>query len=130
MKRISFVGLVLFVVLSMAAGVYADVDKEGIKNQVDEIVVAINGGAKAEDFADAAKKEPYYVFIMEEDGKMLVHPSLVGESLKEKAEPVYNALTAATPEGLWVDYEWKGKMKHTYARKTAGGLIVASGYSD
>ena len=46
--------------------------------------------------------EPY-AFIMQEDGKMLVHPSLTGENLMEKAPPVYQALMKANPEGVWVE---------------------------
>lgn len=38
------------------------------------------------------------------------------------------ALVKATPGGSWVDYEWQGKKKYTYAKKTKSGLIVASGY--
>jgi hypothetical protein len=34
----------------------------------------------------------------------------------------------ATPEGTWVKYEWKGKEKNTYVKKTKGNLIVGSGY--
>jgi len=55
---------------------------------------------------------------------------LVGQSLKEKAEPVYNECAKATAAGVWVDYVWKEKQKHTYVRKTKGGLIVGSGYSE
>jgi hypothetical protein len=65
---------------------------------------------------------------MEEDGMLLVHPSLVGESLKEKAEPVYTECAKATAEGVWVSYVWKEKPKNTYVRKTTSGLIVGSGY--
>jgi len=39
-------------------------------------------------------------------------------------------LTKATAAGVWVDYVWKEKQKHTYVRKTKGGLIVGSGYSE
>ncbi len=129
MKRCAVVVLGLVLAACFAGGVFA-ADKEAIKTQVDEIVVALDGGKKAEDFTEAAKREPYYVFIMEEDGHLLVHPSLTGESLKEKAEPVYVELIKATPEGNWVDYEWKGSQKHTYVRKTKDGMIVGSGYSD
>ena len=129
MKRVLLTCLALVIGIIMATGAIA-ADKEAIVKQVDEIVAAINGGKTADDFKDAAKKEPYYVFIMQEGGNCLVHPSLVGQSLKEKAEPVFNAVVKGTPEGLWVDYEWQGKMKHTYVKKTKSGLIVASGYSD
>lgn len=129
MKKAALIGLAVILSLSLASFVVA-ADKEAIKKQVDEIVVAIDGGKAASDFADAAKREPYYVFIMEKSGNLLVHPSLVGQSLKEKAGPVYAEVVKATPEGVWVNYEWQGKMKHTYVRTTKSGLIVGSGYSE
>ena len=129
MKRYALVTMVLFVGLSLAAAVFAAADKAAIQKQVDEIVAAIDGGKKAEDFADAAKRDPY-VFIMEKGGKLLVHPSLVGQSLKEKAEPVYNECVKATAAGTWVGYVWQGQQKHTYVRMTKNGLIVGSGYSE
>jgi hypothetical protein len=103
--------------------------KDVVKKQVDEIVVGIDGGKKPEDFAAAAQIDPY-VFIMEGAGKLLVHPSLVGQSLKEKAEPVYNEVAKGTPEGVYVRYEWAGAKKCTYARKTKSGLIVGCGYNE
>jgi len=103
--------------------------KDIVKKQVDEIVVAIDGGKKAEDFADAAKKDPY-VFVMEGEGKLLVHPTLVGQSLKEKAGPVYDEVAKGTLEGTYVKYEWGGAKKCTYSRKTKSGLIVGSGYNE
>ena len=130
MKRYALVTLVLFVGLSLAAAVFAAADKAAIQKQVDEIVAAIDGGKKAEDFTDAAKRQPYYVFIMEKGGKLLVHPSLAGQSLKEKVEPAYNAVVKATPAGVWVDYTWQNQQKHTYVKMTKNGLIVGSGYSD
>lgn len=60
----------------------------------------------------------------------MVHPSLTGKSLKKKAQPVYDECVKATADGLWVDYVWKKKQKHTYVRKTKSGLIVGSGYSE
>jgi hypothetical protein len=104
-------------------------EKEVVKKQVDEIVTAIDGGKKAEDFADAAKKDPY-VFVMEAAGKLLVHPTLVGESLKEKAGPVYNEVVKGTTDGIYVKYEWAGAKKCTYSRKTKSGLIVGCGYNE
>ncbi|MEM5787043.1 MAG: hypothetical protein AAGU11_06965 [Syntrophobacteraceae bacterium] len=102
--------------------------KELVKKQVDEIVIALDGGKKAEDFAAAALKDPY-VFVMESGGKLLVHPSLVGQNLKEKAEPVFNEVTKATPDGTYLHYEWGGAKKCTYSRKTKSGLIVGCGYN-
>ena len=130
MKKVVLTCLVLLIGLFLTTGAMAEVDKAAIQKQVDEIVTAIDGGKTAADFKDAAKREPYYVFIMQEDGKLLVHPSLEGKSLKEEAEVVYNAVVKATSGGSWVQYEWKGKMKHTYVKKTKSGLIVGSGYSD
>ncbi|MEJ2658390.1 MAG: hypothetical protein P8012_14545 [Desulfobacterales bacterium] len=128
MKKVVLIPLALIVCLCLASGAFA-VDREGIKKQVDDIVVAINGGKSPMDFKSAAKMKPYYVFIMEEGGKLLVHPTLAGKSLKKKAKPVYEQVIKATPDGVWVNYMWKGKGKHTYVRKTNSGLIVGSGYS-
>ena len=127
MKRATIISLVFILGLCLATGVFA-ADKDAIKKQVDTIVVAIDGGKTADDFKSAAQNKPSYIFIMKEDGNMLVHPSLVGQSLKEKAEPVYNECSKATTDGTWVGYEWKGNQKNTYVRKTKDGLIVGSGY--
>lgn len=127
MKRATIISLALILGLCLVAGAFA-ADKDAIKKQVDEIVVSIDSGKKAQDFKDAAQNKPSYVFIMKEGGQMLVHPSLVGQSLKDKALPVYNECSKATADGTWVKYEWKGKEKNTYVRKTKDGLIVGSGY--
>jgi hypothetical protein len=127
MKRATIISLALILGLCLVAGAFA-ADKDAIKKQVDEIVVSIDSGKKAQDFKDAAQNKPSYVFIMKDGGQMLVHPSLVGQSLKDKALPVYNECSKATADGTWVNYEWKGKEKNTYVRKTKDGLIVGSGY--
>jgi signal transduction histidine kinase len=129
MKRATIISLALILGLCLVTVAFA-ADKDAIKKQVDEIVVSIDNGEKAQDFKDAAQNKPNYVFIMEENGEMLVHPSLTGQSLKDKAEPVYNECAKATADGVWVDYTWQGKQKHTYVRKTNNGLIVGSGYSE
>ncbi|MCU0575095.1 MAG: hypothetical protein MUC41_19225 [Syntrophobacteraceae bacterium] len=103
--------------------------KDIVKNQVDEIVVGIDGGKSPQDFAAAAQKDPY-VFIMEPEGKLLVHPTLEGQSLKEKAGPVFDQVAKGTPEGTYVRYEWAGAQKCTYSRKTKSGLIVGCGYNE
>jgi len=129
MKRVAIISLALIFGLCLATGAFA-ADKDAIKKQVDDIVVAIDGGKTAADFSTAAQNKPSYVFIMEAGGNLLVHPSLVGQSLKDKAEPVYNECAKATADGLWVGYVWKEKQKHTYVRKTKSSLIVGSGYSE
>jgi hypothetical protein len=129
MKKYLLIMLVVMVGLSLTGFVSAaDVDKDAIKAKVDEIAVAIEGGKPASDFADAANLKPHYVYIMEESGNMLVHPSLVGKSLKEAAMPAFEAVSQATMEGGWVKYEWKGAEKNAYVRKTKTGVIVGSGY--
>ena len=127
MKRATIISLALILGFCLVAGAFA-ADKDAIKKQVDEIVVSIDSGEKAQDFKDAAQNKPSYVFLMTEGGQRLVHPSLVGQSLKDKALPVYNECSKATADGTWVKYEWKGKEKNTYVRKTKDGLIVGSGY--
>ena len=129
MKKYLLIMLVVLVGLSLTGIVSAaDVDKDAIKAKVDEIAVAIEGGKPASDFADAAKLEPHYVYIMEESGNVLVHPSLVGKNLKEAAMPAFEAVSTATMEGGWVKYEWQGAEKNAYVRKTKTGVIVGSGY--
>jgi hypothetical protein len=103
--------------------------KDVVKKKVDDIVAALDAGKKPEDFAAAANEDPY-VFIMEEGGKLLVHPTLVGESLKEKAGPVYDEVAKGTPEGTYVRYVWGGANKCTYSRRTKTGLIVGCGYNE
>ncbi|MBM4287404.1 MAG: hypothetical protein FJ135_04500 [Deltaproteobacteria bacterium] len=103
--------------------------KDVVKKQVDEIVEALDAGKKPEDFADAAHKDPY-VFIMEAEGKLLVHPTLTGESLKEKAGPVFDEVAKGTAAGDYVRYVWGGANKCTYSRKTKSGLIVGCGFNE
>ncbi len=124
MKRLALVLSLcaLFFVVSNALAV----DKAAITSNVDTIVAGLESGKDVMTFkADAY--DPY-AFIMKEDGSMLVHPTLAGESLKEKAPPVYTALLKANQAGVWLEYEWQGKIKNTYAKKTKSNLIVGSGY--
>lgn len=131
MKKSAVLSVALLVCLVLTTGAWSadKVDKNAVRKQVDDIVAAINSGKKAQDFAGAAKKDPY-VFIMEADGKVLVHPTLVGQNLKEKAAVVFTEVSKGTTDGIWVKYDWQGKKKSTYTRKTKGGLIVGSGYNE
>lgn len=124
MKRLAIV-LSMLSLFFVATGALA-IDKAAIRTNVESIVAEIDAGKDATGFESGAY-DPY-VFILEESGKLLVHPSLTGESLKEKAAPVYEALAAADPMGSWIQYEWKGKTKNTYAKRTQTNLIVGSGY--
>jgi hypothetical protein len=124
MKRLALI-LSLLTVLFFVAGAWA-VDKAAITNTVDTIVAEIESGKDI----TGIKADAYnpYAFIMDESGVLLVHPTLAGKSLKEAAPPAYDAVKQASPEGTWVKYEWKGKEKNTYAKKTSSNLIVGSGY--
>lgn len=89
----------------------------------------MDAGKKPEDFAAAAHEDPY-VFIMEADSKLLVHPTLQGESLKEEAGPVYEEVAKGTEAGEFVRYHWAGANKCTYSRRTKSGLIVGCGFNE
>ena len=124
MKRIA-------VILSLVAVFFTvqnslAVTQDDISKNVDTIVSQIESGIDVTTIKPDSVAP--YAFIMEEDGKMLVHPTLSGKSMKKTALPIYTALMKANPEGVWVEYEWKGKMKHTYAKRTKNNLIVGSGY--
>ena len=127
MKKALLIGFVLVFGLYLASAALA-ADEAAIKSNVDQIVEGINGGKAPTDF-NAGDYDPY-VFIMEQEGTMLVHPKLMGKSLNtEEYKPVYDALIQSTPEGTWVEYEWQGAGKKSYVRTTDGGLIVGSGYT-
>ena len=123
MRRIAAL-LSLLAILLTAAPLLA-ADEATIKKQVDNMVEAINNGKPPASYAADAYQP--YVFIMEANGLLLVHPYLAGESLPEKAAPIYQALQQATTEGIWVEYFWKGAQKHTYVRRTKNNLTVGSG---
>lgn len=124
MKRVlillSMFATLLFVTQALSA------DRDAIKKNVDEIVTAIDGGKDPKSFAPDAYTP--YAFIMEANGNLIVHPTLAGQDLKVKAMPIFEALKASTPEGLWVTYTWAEKEKNTYTRKTKSNLTVGSGY--
>nr|WP_306547125.1 cache domain-containing protein [Desulfobulbus sp.] len=120
MAMLYMVAVVLFATQAFSA------DKEAITKNVDEVVAAINGGKGAASFAPDAYTP--YAFIMEAEGKLIVHPTLAGKDLKVEGMPIYEAIKAATPQGGWVKYVWKEKEKNTYIKRTNNNLIVGSGY--
>lgn len=124
MKRLMQI-LSFFAVLFVVTGAWA-VDKTAISNNVDTVVAGIDSGKDVMEYK-AAAYDPY-VFIMEDGGMLLVHPTLTGSSLQEKAPPAFDAVMHATPAGVWVKYEWKGKEKNSYVKRTKSNLIVGSGY--
>jgi len=125
MKRLTVVLSLIASTLFVVHFAWA-VNEASISSTVNKIVADIEAGKDAANLK--VDQLTPYAFIMKADGKMLVHPSLAGESMKEKAPVVYNALMKASPEGVWVEYEWQGKLKHTYAQKTKNDLVVGSGY--
>ncbi len=128
MKRALTACLAMVFVLTVALFAFAaEPNRDAIKKKVDDTVAALNGGKTAADFSAAAKDDPY-IFIMQGDGTMLVHPTLVGKNIKGDMEVIYKEVVKADATGVWVKYEWKGKEKNTYVRKTKDGLIVGSGY--
>ncbi len=66
----------------------------GDQEHVDEVVTAIDGGKDAKSYAADAFAP--YVFIMEADGTLVVHPTLAGQDLEVKAMPIFEALQAST----------------------------------
>ncbi|NDY71415.1 hypothetical protein DO021_03170 [Desulfobacter hydrogenophilus] len=127
MKKALTICLAMVIGLCLSTGAMA-ADEGAIKGNVDGIVAGIDGGKMPTDYK-AGDYDPY-VFIMEKNGTMVVHPNKQGQSLNtDEFKTVYDALVQSTPEGLWVEYEWAGASKKTYVRTTAGGLIVGSGYT-
>lgn len=127
MKKIAILAMVVMFGVCLSLNAIA-ADRDAIQKSVEGVAAEIDSGKPASDFkADAYTP---YVFIMEESGNMIVHPTLTGQSLKEKAGPVYDAIIVATPAGNWVEYEWQGAKKHSFVKKTNSGLIVGSGYSE
>jgi hypothetical protein len=127
MKRAIEICFVLLFGICLASGSFA-ADEAAIKANVDGITAGIDGGKAPAEYK-SGDYDPY-VFVMEEGGGVIVHPSLQGQSLNtDKYKPVYEALVKATADGVWVEYTWQGAQKKSYVRKTAGGLIVGSGYT-
>lgn len=117
--------LLLMLALFFVANVLAE-DKISAEKNVSEMIALLESGRDASSVAPDAFTP--YVFVMDQDGRLLVHPTLAGEDLKEKARPIYEILLRATPEGLWVEYTWKGKEKQTFVKRYRDRFIVASGY--
>ncbi|MDD2464202.1 MAG: hypothetical protein PHI97_09410 [Desulfobulbus sp.] len=124
MIRKSFI--VFLVLLVFFAAESKAFNQPSIEKNVAAIIAAIDRGRDPSGIAADAYTP--YVFILEKNGLLLVHPTLAGENLQGRAEPIYQALLQATPNGVWVRYSWRGKEKHTFARLYDNHLIVASGY--
>jgi len=127
MKKIAILTMVVMFGVCLSFNVFA-ADKAAIQKNVEDIAAAIDGGKAAAEFK--ANDYAPYAFIMEASGDLIVHPTLAGKNLKEESGALYDVIIQSTPEGIWVDYEYQDKMKHSYLKTTQSGLIVGSGYSD
>lgn len=84
-----------------------------------------------------------YVFVLDTEGKLLLHPDRRGEGQNVIASKdamgtpfirnMINAAVAANGSGVWTRYQWADARsgepgtKHTYS-KAIGGVIVSVGY--
>ncbi len=125
MKKSVLFSLVLFVGLCFATCGFA-ADKAAIEKAVSAVAT---GGAFTDDACKANAPEGLYIFVMEKDGKLVVHPKkdAIKDLSTEKFKVIYDELIKATSDGVWVQYQWGGKEKNTFVQE-AGGKIVGCGY--
>ena len=125
MKKAILFSFVLFVGLCFATCSFA-ANKKEIEKAVSSVTLAGIYNASA---CKTKAPEGLYIFVMEKDGKLLVHPSK--DAIKDLSAPkykiIYDELVKATPKGIWVQYQWKGKEKNTFVKR-AGKKIVGCGY--
>ncbi|SMC63119.1 Cache domain-containing protein [Desulfocicer vacuolatum DSM 3385] len=125
MKKAFLFSLVLFVGFCLATSSFA-ADKKEIEKAVSSVVLA---GVYNDTACKAKAPEGLYIFVMKTDGKLLVHPSkdAIKDLSTTKYKVIYDELIKATSDGLWVQYQWKGKEKNTFVKKH-GDKIVGCGY--
>lgn len=120
MKRVlillSLIAAVMFAIQAISA------DKSGIKKNVDAIITAIDEGQDPQSYVSEATLSR--VFILEETGNLLVHPTMTGKDLKMEDMQMFEALKVSTPDGQWIVYRMDGKEKNIYVRKTKNNLTV------
>ncbi len=125
MKKSILFSFVLFVGLCCATYSFA-ANKKAIEKAVSSVTIEGVYNAKA---CEAKAPEGLYIFVMEMNGKLLIHPSK--DAIKDLSTPkykvIYDELIKATSDGVWVQYQWKGKEKNTFVKK-AGIKIVGCGY--
>lgn len=126
MKKSVLFSFVLFVGFCFVTCSSFAADKKGIENAVSSVAMA---GIFTDKACEANAPEGLYIFIMEKEGKLLVHPKK--DTLKDLNTPkykvIYDELIKATSDGLWVQYQWNGKEKNTFV-KEAKGKIIGCGY--
>lgn len=125
MKKTFLLSFALFIGLCWAASSFA-ADKKAIEKAVSSVALAGVYNAEA---CKSNAPEGLYIFVMEKNGKLLVHPSK--DAIKDLSTPkykvIYDELIKATSDGVWVQYQWKGKEKNTFV-KDDGMKIVGCGY--
>ncbi|MBF0234604.1 MAG: hypothetical protein HQK65_16410 [Desulfamplus sp.] len=125
MKRVVLIGLVLILGVYLPSFSVA-ADRAAIEKGVSDVVAS---GTFDDATCKANAPESLYIFVMEEDGKLLVHPKK--DAIKNlnapKYQVIYDQVKKASPEGVWVQYQWDGKEKNTFVKK-AGDKIVGCGY--
>ncbi len=125
MKRVMLMVVVSLFTLSVPFFAIS-ADREAIEKGVLAVVSSGN-------FDDATCKanapESLYIFIMAEDGQLIVHPKK--DEIKNlntpKYQVIYDQVSKASPEGNWIKYNWDGKEKNTFVKKS-GDKIVGCGY--
>ncbi|MGD9732075.1 MAG: hypothetical protein AB7U45_07815 [Desulfamplus sp.] len=125
MKRELLIGLMILFVLSVPFSAFA-ADRDAIEKSVSAVV---SSGKLDDETCKANAPESLYIFVMEADGKLLVHPKkdAIQNLNAPKYQVIYEQVSKATPEGVWVQYNWDGKDKNTFVKK-AGDKIVGCGY--
>ncbi len=125
MKKSILIAVVLFVGFGLATSCFA-ADKQEIEKAVSSVVLS---GIFNDKVCKDRAPEGLYIFVMEEGGKLLVHPSK--DAIKDLSTPkykvIYDELIKATTDGVWVQYQWQGKEKNTFVKKE-GNKIVGCGY--
>jgi hypothetical protein len=125
MKRVVFIGLVLLLGVYLPVSAVA-ADRAAIEKGVSAVVAS---GTFDDATCKANAPESLYIFVMEEGGKLLVHPKkdVIQNLNAPKYQVIYDQVKKASPEGVWVQYQWDGKDKNTFVKK-AGDKIVGCGY--
>ncbi|MBF0303309.1 MAG: hypothetical protein HQK73_09730 [Desulfamplus sp.] len=125
MKRVALISLVLLLGLCVPFSAIA-ADKEAIEKGVSAVV---SSGKLDDETCKANAPESLYIFVMEEGGKLLVHPKkdAIQNLNAPKYQVIYDEVKKASPEGVWVKYNWDGKEKNTFVKKV-GDKIVGCGY--
>lgn len=125
MKKIA-VGASLFIMFFCFLDVCFAADRAAIEKAVSSVVMS--GIFNDKSCMDRAP-EGLYIFIMKEDGELLVHPKK--DTIKTLNSPeykvIFDQLIKATEKGTWVQYQWAGAEKNTFVQRKKD-KIIGCGY--